>query len=513
MNHNKMLAFFSVIFLSGLLSSLFFNIAYGMNLINLYDTLVLPDKAECSKYQFYAIGQTGIATKSYDECSSVENVLRIWNKEQNSLKMLEGLSADTQIGQLRTRLNSNDDGTRGHFKVCGDFDVDFAGHFGGWLYFNKQFFFNFELPVYSMQLKNVKWTDLTQNVNADDFRVKEYLTNNFAQNVKELGCLDICGWKRTGVGDLALMFGWVGDFPQPKKVLKDVKLNVRLGCTAPTGLQADEDKIFAFPFGSDGSAAPFLGAGMDLAFGNHTRAGLDVQMVYPFGKTKCRRIKTNTCQTDLLFLTKTETYKSYGLTQRFNLYFEVYGGGFSFKPGYQFLKKGEDTLYICSNKFFDDVANSAESLQDVTMHNIILDLSYHLWTNRGSCKCSDCCGKKGSGYSDCSSCSCCSCNSCKSKSFDSSSKDSSLDGDSSEKKLESEESCSDEKCACKKCGCQDCNCEDCGCQDCKKKSQRFDCCECEHKVHPYIGLFAKIPFNGTRAATESTVGLTLAIDF
>lgn len=427
----------------------FAGIAEGMNLINMYDTLVLPSKSANSRYQLYAIAQRGFGNKSFDECGCVANVLRIWNKDQNSLKMLEGVSTDTEIGQLRTRVDANDDGVRGHFNVCGDFDVNFAGEVGGWFYFDKQFFLSLQLPIFSMELKNVCWQDLTSDVSADDFRVKQYLTNDFVQNVKELGGLDICGWKRSGVGDLAVIFGWVDDFPQPKKMLKNVRLNARTGLTLPTGKETDVNKIFAFPFGSDGSVAAFLGVGMDLSFGKFCRAGLDVQMIYPFGNTKCRRIKTNSCQTDLLFLTKTQAYQSFGLTQRFNLYLEFYKSGFSLKPGYQFIKKGEDTLYVANNKYFDDLANSAESLQEITIHNIIIDLSYHFFD-----KCS-----------------------------------------SSDECLLSESN--------------SCTCESC----INKKSKKFDTSECKHKVHPYIGLFAKLPFNGTRVAAEKTIGLTLSIDF
>jgi hypothetical protein len=440
----------------------FTGIAYGMNLVNnLYDTLVLPEKCENSKYQFYALAQTGLKNKCFDECNCVSNVLRIWNTDQNSIKMLEGLDVDTQIGQLRTRLDANDDGVRGHFSVCGDLDVDLASEVGGWFYFNKEFFLSLELPIYSMKLKNVSWTDLTKDVSYDDARVKSYLTNNFAQNVKELGCLDICGWKRSGIGDLAVIFGWAGEFPQSKKILKNVKLGARTGLTLPTCKKADEDKIFAFSFGNDGATAAFFGAGLDLTFGSFTKAGLDVQMIYPFGNTRCRRIKTSPCQTDLLFLTKSECYKSMALTQRFNLYLEFYGRGFSFKPGYQFIGKGEDTLYICSNKYFDAIANTAESLQEWTMHSLVFDLSYHF----------------------CRDCSC---------------------GDS----------CVDS--VCKDSGCTDAGCSCCSCKNCssgKKKSASFDKCDCGRKIDPYIALFAKIPFNGTRAAMVSTIGLTLALDF
>jgi len=407
------------IFSFGLLC--FAGITSCMNVKTLYDTLVLPEKKECKRFQFYGIGQTGFSTTSYDECGRVDSALRIWNNNQNAIKMLEGFCPESNIGQLRTRLDANDDGTRGHFCVNGCLDVDFAGEFGFFYLFREEFSVSLHLPVYSMKLKNVVWNDLTHDVSADDLRVKEYLTNNFVKNVKDLGCLDLCGWNRSGVGDLAFFFGWRRNFEQEKKLLENVKLSARAGLTLPTGKKACEDQILAFPFGNDGAIGVVVGGGLDLTFGEHLRAGLDVQLMHVFGNTRCRRIKTDLCQTDLLFLQKTDTFKEFGLTQRFNLYAELYRvfTGLSLKLGYQFKRKSEDTVYTCSNAFSNDIANTAESLQEWTMHNLVFNLYY--------------------------------------------------------------DACSDE----------------CG----------------DHRVCPTFGIFAKVPFNGMRAAMVRTVGFSLGIDF
>jgi len=352
-----------------------------MNIPIFYDTLILPERRTDESFQFYTILQTGFSTKSFDDCECCANVLRIWNKDQNAIKMLEGFCSDTTIGQLRTRIDANDDGTRGHFRVCGDLDVDFAGEFGFEYRFREQFFVSAHLPVFSMKLKNVSWRDLTQEVSVDDFRVKEYLTGDFTRRVRELGCLDICGWKRSGIGDLLLLFGWYGDFEQSKKLLKNVRLGARAGLTLPTGKEACEDEIFAFPFGNDGGVGALVGGSLDLTFGEYIKAGLDVQLLHVFGHTKCRRIKTHPCQTDLLLLKKVDSYKEYGLTQRFNLYVQFYRflRGLSCKFGYQFARRSEDMLYICSNEFSDRVADTAGDLQEWTMHNFVVNLSYDFY--------------------------------------------------------------------------------------------------------------------------------------
>jgi len=364
-------------------SLLFFaHLTCAMNIPVFYDTLILPEVRTDERFQFYAILQTGFSTKSFDECECCANVLRIWNKDQNAIKMLEGFCSDTPIGQLRTRIKANDDGTRGHFSVCGDLDVDFAGEFGFEYRFRDDFFVSAHLPVFSMKLKNVFWKDLTKkDVSFDDSRVREYLTNDFIKNVRGLGCLDICGWKRSGVGDLLLLAGWRRDFEQSKKMLKNVRLGARVGLTLPTGKKADEDKIFAFSYGNDGAVGTLVGGSLDLTFGQYVKAGLDVQLLHVFGNTKCRRIKTHFCQTDLLLLKKVDVYKEYGLTQRFNLYIQFYRfvRGLSCKLGYQFRRRSEDMLYICSNEFSNRVANTAGNLQEWTMHNLVVNLSYDFW--------------------------------------------------------------------------------------------------------------------------------------
>lgn len=398
------------------------NAVFSMNLTTLYDTLLVPERRKDSRFQFYLIAQSGFDTKSFDCNQSVSNVLNIWNKDQNAIKMLDGFASNTDIGQLRTRIDANDDNVRGHFLVCGDLDVDFAGEFSSALFFKDQFSLSFHLPFYSMKLENVCWQEQTNQVSRDDFRVKEYLTNDFFNNVKRLGCLDLCGWKRRGLGDALLLFRWQRDFEQAKQFLKNVRLGARVGLSLPTGKKVDEDKIFAFSFGNDGATGALVGGAIDLTFGRYFKAGLDVQLHHLFGNTKCRRIKTDFCQTELLLLKKVDAYKEFALMQRFNLYLEIFKflRGLSFKVGYQFRRRGDDILYLCSQDFSDEIANTAESLQEWTMHTAVFNLSYDFWNSDA--------------------------------------------------------------------------------QD-------------EHRVHPYISIFAKVPFNGMRVAMARTAGVALSIDF
>ncbi len=350
---------------------------YGMNLVRPYQILLRPPKLTDSWMQFYAIGQFGFDSRAFMDGDQV-NALQIYQCDQNALAMLDGFDPCTQIGQTRIRLDACDDCVRGQFRPYGKFDVDAAMRFGLRFFMQHNLSLAFYLPYYKMALKDVCWQDLTQNVSIQDARVHANLTDCLCERVCELGCLDIGGWNRSGVGDTTISLEWIRDFPQQKPMLHNVTINSRLGLTLPSGVKADEDKILAFPFGNDGAFGLIFALGLDLYMGQYIKAGLDVQLMHVFGNTRCRRIKTDTNQTDLLLLAKTEAFKDYGLTQQFSFYWEFYKVlyGASFKVAYQFYKRGEDTLFLSSNEFSTAIANTAESLKSFTTHDAFFILNY-----------------------------------------------------------------------------------------------------------------------------------------
>ena len=354
--------------------------SYAMNILQPYDSLIRPPYMydENRRYHANIFAETGFATKSFNTDGTVSDPLHIWQAEQNALKMLEGFSPDSSIDQLRTRINANDDGVRGHFNVCSDFDLSLGAAIDARFFFLYEWFISVHMPFYRMKLKNVRFTDKTKDENDADCRVKNLLTNDFAANIKRLGDLDICDWTRTGAGDLTILLNWFRDFPQHKPLLKNARLNWRVGVSAPSGKREDEDLLLAAPFGADGSFTIPFGVGLDLMLSRYFQVGLDVQLTHIFGSTRDRRIKTHVDQTDLLLLQKAQAHKDFGLTQRFNLYFQFYKilRGFSFLVGYQFLKHGDDTLALCSNGFSQDIANSALHLKEWTLHHMIINASY-----------------------------------------------------------------------------------------------------------------------------------------
>lgn len=349
----------------------------SMNLLLPYETLLRPKYDNKDKAQFFFQVETGFADTAFGEDGRVPSVLNIYQCEQDALEMLDGFCDTSVIGQKRIQLDAQDDGVRGHFKVCGDFHLKLAATFNARFFFADDWALGIYLPFYSMALNNVAWLDQTRNVTDADIRVHEFLTDNFFANVKSLGkCLELGDWNRSGLGDLTVFAEWFHDFQQYKPLLKNVRLNWRVGLLFPTGKRTDEDKIMAIPFGYDGAFGIPFGVGLDINLAHYLNVGLDVQLTHIFGNTRSRRIRTAFTQTELLLLEKVQAYKEFGLTQKFNLYAETTFRGFSGLLAYQYMKHGDDTLRPTVDCYNFQVINSAEHLQEWTIHQMITNFNY-----------------------------------------------------------------------------------------------------------------------------------------
>jgi len=344
-----------------------------------YDTLIRPTFNNRRAWQlaFYTEGGFHHA-KGFNEEGETVNPLRIWNRQQNALAMLEGFPESSPISQLRAALLDSDNGIRGRFDVCGDLRLNFSTAFAARYFFAHDWSIGLYLPVYKMTLKDVLFVDQTPNLDNLDKLVHELLTDHLAETVKELGCLDLNPWERTGVGDLTLLIEWFRDFYQNKPFLKCVRVNWRIGLGFPTGLRENVNLLFAIPFGYDGAVSMPFGLGLDLTLGTNFKCGVDIQLTQIFGHTRTHRIKTDVEQTELLLLQTARAFRDYGLVQRFNIYAEFYRFfmGLSFKAGYQYLKQGDSELSLKTQEFSTNIANTSPRFEDFTMHHLITKFTY-----------------------------------------------------------------------------------------------------------------------------------------
>jgi len=350
-----------------------------MNLSRPYDIFLRPPALHNQFMQFYVWSEFGVKQTAYINNGTTANELSYLECDQNALAMLSGFDDASIIGQKRAQLRVVDDGTRGHYCVTGDISQPINIGLAWRMFFRHNLTLGIYLPVRHMQLKNTCWRNRTNMHDAQDAQTKEFLTNNFFNNVRTLGNgLELGDWNRTGVGDLACILEFLRNFPQAKPMLKNVLLNLRGGLTLPTGLAQDYDKIAALPFGNDGATTVLFGGGIELLYGTWFKCGFHVELTHLFGNSKKRRIKTSPEQTEFLLLQKTESYKDWGMQQEFTLFSELYHffKGLSLKVGYRFYKQGDSVLSLCGNEFSSAIANTARSLRDWTAHDVLIKLSY-----------------------------------------------------------------------------------------------------------------------------------------
>lgn len=323
----------------------------------------------------------GLHSSGYNSCDDHVNVMQIWSSTQDALAMLKGFPPTSPESLFFTNvlMSPQDDGVRGHLSFFGDLDLLANTVFCLRYHVPHNITVGFFLPILSMQLKNVNIVDQTQDIVGEDILVKDNLTNNFSQNINLFDpTLDLSGWKKTGFGDAVVMGEWLQCFPQAKEYLKNVGLNVRAGLTIPTGVRTNIDKIFFVPFGFDGSWGIFFGGGIILNWFNYIRAGIDFEFLTLFGSNATKRIKTQMDQTEFLYLTKARVHTEAGFTQRYNLFCQAYQvyRGLSGSIIYQFWKHGDDKLGLYTNAYSQQIANTAESLQEWTIHQIIFKVEY-----------------------------------------------------------------------------------------------------------------------------------------
>lgn len=317
-------------------------------------------------------------------------VLRLYNATESSLAMLLGAQVGSDIYNKANLLlpayaPATDDGVRGRFELDGNFEQTNINLLAKYKLPIETIPGNFDLivhvPATHMVVKDVVWRDLTKNVLACDYDVHAQLTDDIVNNVYTLGDgLNLEGFDRMGFGDIAVQLWWYNDYKQLKEHLKNVRLNFRLGLTAPTGHKVNEDKSLDFPFGNDGSWGVPLAAAIDLDFIHAFKLGLEFEMLFMFDNTRIRRLKTDSNQTDYLLLHKGNATLSQGMTWKFNLFIQKkFGNYLTAKIAYQFLKKDSDKLTAESNNFDYTIINTAQRLQEWMTQDFIFKLDIDLF--------------------------------------------------------------------------------------------------------------------------------------
>lgn len=354
---------------------------FPLNVFRPWDINLRPPYCPGKQWQLAGNMQTGLKAHGYNPDGDKVNVLQLWQPNQDALAMFLGFPTNSPLTQFfqNTLGSPIDDGTRGHLQFAGTFHLQAGAGISAYHYFAHHLLISAHLPIYAMKLSNIHFKDLTQNVTASDTLVRTQLTQKFLQVLHQFDpTLNLSGWERAGFGDLLCTAAWAQSFPQENRNLTNVDLTLRAGLSIPTGVRSNENQILSIPFGFDGSWGLLGGAGILVTWFNHLQAGIDFEFLHLFGNTRLRRIKTATDQTDFLFLAKVPVHTDYGFTEQYNIFTQLYNiyKGLTVGITYQFWKHGEDKIALFTDDFSTAMANSAQKLQEWTMHQAIFKLKY-----------------------------------------------------------------------------------------------------------------------------------------
>lgn len=312
------------------------------------------------------------------------NVMQIWSADQNVLSMVKGFRPTTIQGQVAGQLNLvADDGRRGHLIPEGKLKMSEVG-LGLRIHMPHDLVLGVYAPFYNIKLHDITWTNLTRDVTFGDYLVRDLITNNLEKNVAELGYGLLCEqpWHRTGFGDLVVLLHWIKDFPQPKPVLNNVLLNIRLGGSFPTGKYATLQDVMAIPFGYDGAFGLAFGGNVELTWKKYFIGAIDADFRYFFPSTHTRRIQTDPTQNDLLMLATSCSRFDQGFVERINLYGGIRGlvSGFNIDLGYQYWMQATSSITLYDDAitqfYVSEYANTAQKLQEWSLHQFWIVANY-----------------------------------------------------------------------------------------------------------------------------------------
>jgi len=330
-------------------------------------------------------GEAMVATRAFNADEKVVPVTQIYTERESALAMLEGAAVGTALHGYANRFRGMQDGTRGMFSVTGELAwkqlcVD-ALYRLSMIKLPGLFSVGIHLPFIEASLSDIKWTSLTQSQTLQDDIVRGQLVqdeNSLASFVLQNGDARIGSQQRVGMGDVACMLYWQGNFAQYQRRLQEVFVQLRFGLTLPTAHKMNNDNIFDIDFGRDGSATVPAGGGLRLTLGEGVRVGIDVGATFIVRRLREWRLKTSWAQTPYLMLSKGLATKEYGPDWRFTLYGQAEARmlGLVFTGAYQFFKRTDSTFYPQDDMMNAKLINSSPLVDISESHNVVGALTF-----------------------------------------------------------------------------------------------------------------------------------------
>jgi len=274
--------------------------------------------------------------------------------------------------------------SKGNFGI-----LSFSGKFKTWELivnfqqnFKNGFFANVHVPIRRLEIKNIKYEDVScatdetcsllpcpQTENANTYW--QAFLNMFNRILADHK-LSIANTAQQGIGDTSIALGYTINY-EDTDFLDFVDGTIRLGILIPTGKKKNENCVFSLPTGYNGHTGVFFA--FDTAIGIYDWATLGMHIDAICFNKRCRamRIKTACEQRGFIKLAKDTVHIKKGTIYNAGIHFKAdhFVGGFSLIVGYSYSTKHNDELSCFKNSCIDcTIANTDCALQQWHMHTM-----------------------------------------------------------------------------------------------------------------------------------------------
>ena len=348
-----------------------------------------PTRRGPATFQFSQSFEYGRTEHARNPCSERVPLLNLYHCGESLLAMVSGQPA---CSCSDTVLHGLPFATSPASETCSQGRLCLQGRYTEWqLHLHNKVFFTIpswsgffyaglHIPIRHRSFDEIRCCNERCDARAFDRDIGCALGTCVSERIQRLGDLCLEDTSQTGIGDIVGELCWYQDFFRVREHLRNVRLALRGGVSAPTGKSRDENVIFSVPLGFDGAWSLFATIGIDLSFDWSFMMGLEFEIRSLLDHTRTRRVQSDRNQTDFLFLQTACARKKYSPSWKFNLYggfADIYRSGISLFMHYQYLKHDEDTLFIRQgNDFNHDIVNSAGALDQWSLHNLIFQVRY-----------------------------------------------------------------------------------------------------------------------------------------
>ncbi|QQR49547.1 hypothetical protein IPF37_01740 [bacterium] len=355
------------------------------NFLSAHDPLWQPYHTHVNGFDFSLGVEFATKHTSSDIQGYRQTLIGVYNPTQSILAMLENPQGDVQAGATAA-LNSfgfprADDGVRGNVRMFGTLKQTNINLVSGYTFditgLPGYFTFNLYIPIKDIRVTDFRFQDLTKSDFASELLIQEFI-RDLANETQELGGLSLHNWHEAGLGDIVLLLDWSTKIMPSYGKLKVITPYLRFGVSIPTGESVDNKNMLSMPLGNGGPVGLPLAVGFDFEFAKYLRAGVYAEVMYFFDHTHERRLKTSISQTEPLLLNSGNATKNFGATWTFEAYAEAFRiwHGLSIKLAWQYVHHDDDKLFTKDPAFSNDIINTANSLSDWTIHNLMLEGIY-----------------------------------------------------------------------------------------------------------------------------------------